>query len=42
MGLEDVDNPYTDGFYAVWRYLEGARKEMARLLAAVSTAGTGA
>lgn len=37
MGLEDVGDPYTDGFYAVWRYLDKSREEVRKLLAAVST-----
>lgn len=35
-GLEDVQDPYADGLYAVWRYLDREREEAARLLAAVS------
>lgn len=42
MGLEDAGDPYADGFYALWRYLDGAGEEMRRLFAAVSTAGDGA
>lgn len=36
-GLEDVQDPYADGLYAVWRYLDREREEMVRLFAAVST-----
>ena len=38
LGLEDVQDPYAGGLYVIWRYLEQERKEMKRLLAAVSSA----
>ena len=36
-GLEDLQDPNAGGLYAAWRYLEGAREEIERLLAAVSS-----
>ena len=36
-GMEDIQDPYADGMYAIWRYLDGESKEMRRLLAEVST-----
>ncbi len=38
LGLEDVQDPYADGLYVIWRYLEREREEIERLLAAVSSA----
>ena len=38
LGLEDVQDPYASGLYVIWRYLEQERKEMKRLLTAVSSA----
>lgn len=40
MGLEDIRDPYADGLYAVWRYLDEAGEEVRRLFASVSTAVT--
>ena len=37
-GLEDIQDPYADGLYVIWRYLEREREEIERLLAAVSSA----
>ena len=36
LGLEDVQDPYADGLYAVWRYLDEVRDEVKQLLTAVS------
>ena len=36
LGLEDMQDPSADGFYAVWRYLDQAREEICRLLAQVA------
>ena len=37
LGLEDVQDPYADGLYAICRYLGGVQDEMKQLLKAVSS-----
>ena len=42
LGLEDVQDPYADGMYVIWRYLDGASEEVRSLLKKVSAPGISA
>lgn len=42
LGLEDIQSPWADGFYAAWKGLDDVEKEIRRLLDAVAGAGTAA